>query len=107
PLATLHATLDDPVQRTAIKQLVDALGDHARRVEMLSGKTGAPFFLEPQRDPVFKVLDAFGADAEFDEVKCHALNLARNGPPCSAYPHFPQAQHSTTLTASPPRLVSL
>ena len=65
-LADLYDALDDPVDRAAIKQLVDPFGDHAR---LMNGLLARPHHALLPR---FKVADLFGAHAEFDHVQAHA-----------------------------------
>src|SRR5690606_25310035 len=70
-LTALHAALDDPVERAAVEQFVDALGHHARGVELFDRLAGAPFLLELFGDPVLEILDAFAADAELYQMQSH------------------------------------
>ena len=65
PLAALHAALDDPVERAAVDEFGGAGRHHARGVEMLDRLAGAAALVEPHGDPLFQILDAVAADAEF------------------------------------------
>ncbi|EIM78182.1 hypothetical protein A33O_00295 [Nitratireductor aquibiodomus RA22] len=75
PLSALNRPLDHPVERAAFRQFLHAFGHHAGRVEVFGRLATRPFFANAQRDPVFQLLDAFTADAQFYEIQCHVLNV--------------------------------
>src|SRR5690606_24252771 len=107
PLAALDVALDDPVERAAVDDLGAARRHHAGGVPVLRRLAVTPSFIETGFDPFFEVLDAVAADAQFQDVERHGPNLAPARRAFNAVRRYAQIQHSTTLTASPPRLVSL
>ena len=52
---------------------------HARRVELLDRLAGAAALVEPEGDPLFQILDAVAADAEFYEVQGHGEWFSAGG----------------------------
>jgi len=64
-----HFAADHPIQRAAVAQLVDTLGDHAGSVHVLARQSAFCALLEPLRDPMLQVLDRVAADTKLDEVE--------------------------------------
>jgi hypothetical protein len=69
-LAHGNRTLDHPIERPAVEQLLAAFGHHTRRVLELA--LLAALFQRGQMVllPGAKILDRIRADAELDEMKC-------------------------------------
>ena len=59
-----------PVER-AVAQLVGALGDHSRPMQMLAREPALLALLEPLANPILEITDRVAADTEFNEMKCH------------------------------------
>ena len=58
-----HLATDHPIERTAIGQLLGALGHHARAVDVLGLFAVLAFLLQLFLDPVLEIADRVGADA--------------------------------------------
>src|SRR5262249_16347160 len=66
---------DHPIERTAVEQLIGALGHHARDMNVL-GLLALLFLVgEPLLDPVLEILDRVRTDAQFDEMQRHESYL--------------------------------
>src|SRR5690606_23497175 len=75
-LAALHAALHHPIERSAIGEFINPLGDHACGVELFSRLPAPLFVFKGELDPLLKLFGRGTADAKFDHVKRHALPLA-------------------------------
>ncbi len=64
-LAALHVALDHPIERAAIGDLGAARRHHAGGVPVFGRLAGAAALVETKGDPLFQILDAVAADAEF------------------------------------------
>src|SRR6185312_3883467 len=104
-LPALDVALDNPVERTAIDDFGTARRHHAGGVPVFERFAVAATLVEAGGDPRFEVLDTIAADAQFQDIERHSSNLAPVRRRFNALPGFAQVQHSTTLTAKPPRLV--
>ena len=94
PLAAHHLPADHPVERAAADDLVGALGHHARGVDVLGLLAArAPALL---LDPVLEVLDRVAADAELDEMQCHADTVL----PLSMWQHVSAATRTWPARAA-------
>src|SRR5690606_13666760 len=72
-----NVPFDDPVERSAVKNVGGAARHHPRRVVLLGGKSAAALLLQSRSNPLLEILDRFGADAELDEVDGHGHRLWR------------------------------
>jgi hypothetical protein len=71
PLPAHHLAADHPVERAAVKQLVGALGHHARGVHVLARQAALPAVPELLADPVLQIPDRITAHAKLDEMEAH------------------------------------
>src|SRR5665213_822616 len=66
-----YLAADHPEQRAAIDQLLGALGQHARGVDVFGLLTAFLFLFELERNPFLEIGDRVTADAKLDKMKGH------------------------------------
>ena len=70
--------LDDPVDRSAVENLIDALRRHSRHMDMARRLSLRLCLLHAFGDPVPQILDRGGTDTELNEMKRHIRNRQRD-----------------------------
>jgi hypothetical protein len=64
---------NDPIDRAARQQFLDALGRHPRDVDVMGRLAFAFGDLDAVGDPAFEILDGFGADRKLDQMERHVF----------------------------------